>query len=159
MMGSDRTGRRPGRMVVAGVLALVLALGACEAPEPTVDLTEVEAGASARANTVEGEAGFAPFTPGMTPPSLTNSQEVAQALQRHYPTLLRDAGIGGTVDVLYWIDESGRVVRTELSETSGYPALDEAALRVAEVLEFSPARNEGEPVDVVVSIPISFRAQ
>lgn len=159
MMGSDRIERRPGRMVLAGVLALVLGIGACEAPEPTVGFTEVEAGTLARADVLEGEAGFAPFTPAMTPPSLINSKEVAQALHRHYPPLLRDAGIGGTVGVLYWIDEAGRVARTELAETSGHPALDEAALRVAEVLEFTPARKEGEPVGVVVSIPISFRTQ
>lgn len=154
MLGNERTGRRPGRMVLAGALALVLAIGACEAPEPTVSVAEVEAAPQAQANAVEG--GFVGFTPEMTRPTLTNAVAVSDALHRHYPPAVREAGIGGTVDVVLWIDENGQVARTEVAETSGFSELDEAAERVAEVMEFRPARHEDEPVAVVVVIPITF---
>jgi TonB family protein len=102
---------------------------------------------------------FRAFTPDMVQPSLRNTAEVEQALKRYYPPLLRDAGIGGTVMVLFWIDESGRVVKYQVGKSSGYPNLDEAATKVADIMRFSPARNRDQPVRVVVQIPITFRVQ
>jgi TonB family protein len=96
------------------------------------------------------------FTPMTTPPQLINRAEVTEALQRLYPVSLRDAGIGGTPTVWFFIDETGRVVQTRLHASSGYPALDEAALRTADIMRFSGARNRDRPVPVWVSIPIVF---
>jgi outer membrane biosynthesis protein TonB len=36
---------------------------------------------------------------------------VQRALERNYPPLLRDAGIGGTPVVWFFIDENGRVLK------------------------------------------------
>ena len=36
------------------------------------------------------------FTPYTIEPEITNKREVAAALRREYPPLLRDAGVGGT---------------------------------------------------------------
>ncbi|HEY8483002.1 MAG TPA: energy transducer TonB [Longimicrobiales bacterium] len=102
---------------------------------------------------------FRAFTPDMVFPSLRNTSEVEQALKRYYPPLLRDAGIGGTVMVLFWIDENGRVVKHQVGKSSGYPNLDEAATKVADIMRFNPARNRDQPVRVVVQIPITFRVQ
>ncbi|MCH1570201.1 MAG: energy transducer TonB, partial [Longimicrobiales bacterium] len=44
------------------------------------------------------------------------------------------------------------------SESSGHPALDDAALNVAGAYEFSPARNGDEDVPVWVQFPITFRS-
>ena len=104
-------------------------------------------------------ASFRAFTPDMVQPALRNGNEVAQALRRYYPPLLRDAGIGGTVMVLFWIDEEGRVVRHQIGRSSGYPNMDEAATQVADIMRFSPALNRDRPVRVVVQIPITFRVQ
>lgn len=104
-------------------------------------------------------ASFQAFTPNMVRPELRNSSEVARALERYYPALLRDAGIGGTVMVLFWIDESGKVVQHKIGQSSGYPAMDEAATKVADIMQFSPALNRDKPVRVVVQIPITFRVQ
>jgi TonB family protein len=57
--------------------------------------------------------------------------DVQRALVRNYPPLLRDAGIGGTPMVWFFIDENGRVLKTQLSQSSGYDALDAAAIAVA----------------------------
>lgn len=109
--------------------------------------------------TSEDLSSFRAFTPDMVRPSLRNQGEVEQALKRYYPPLLRDAGIGGVVNVLFWIDETGRVVKYQVAQSSGYPALDEAATQVADVMRFSPALNRDQPVRVVVQIPIRFQVQ
>lgn len=102
---------------------------------------------------------FRAFTPDMVQPSLRNRGEVERALQRHYPPLLRDAGIGATVNVTFWIDETGKVVRYQVAQSSGYEAFDEAAVKVADIMQFSPALNRNQPVRVMVAIPIRFQVQ
>ncbi len=99
------------------------------------------------------------FTPYTVKPVLKNSDAVARALQRYYPPLLRDAGIGGTVNIWFFIDENGRVVKTQLKKGSGHDALDAAALKVADIMEFSPALNREQKVKVWVDMPIVFKTQ
>lgn len=101
----------------------------------------------------------APFTTMTVRPRLRNEAEVARALIRLYPPLLRDAGVGGTALVWVYIDEEGRVQRTRLDATSGYADLDAAALRVAERMEFTPAYNRDQRVPVWIAIPIRFESQ
>jgi len=96
------------------------------------------------------------FTPFTVRPDIRNRSELQQALEREYPPLLRDAGIGGTVQVWIYIDETGTVGRTLVNVSSGHPALDEAALRVADIIEFTPALNRDVPVPVWISLPVAF---
>ena len=96
------------------------------------------------------------FTPYTKKPDYTNAAEVRSALEREYPPLLRDAGIGGTTIVWFFIDEDGVVKNQTIQASSGHEALDEAALRVAPVFEFTPAENRGEPVPAWVQLPITF---
>lgn len=99
------------------------------------------------------------FTPFTVKPDLRNRREVAAALTREYPPLLRDAGIGGTVLVWFFIDEDGRVRETLVKQTSGQRALDRAALAVAQVFRFSPALNRDKRVPVWISLPIIFQSR
>jgi TonB family protein len=99
------------------------------------------------------------FTPMTQPPRLINAGEVQQMLGQLYPPVLRDAGIGGAPTVWFFIDETGTVVRTQLNQSGGHPALDEAALKAAEFMRFEPALNREERVAVWVTIPVIFRAQ
>ncbi len=99
------------------------------------------------------------FTPFTVEPRLKNQDDVQRALQRNYPPLLRDAGIGGKATVWFFIDENGKVVKTQLNESSGYTALDEAALSVANLMQFTPALNRDKKVQVWVSIPIAFTSK
>lgn len=103
--------------------------------------------------TGETRDGFAVLT---TLPRLLNEAEVKRELERAYPAFLRDAGIGGEVLVWLLLDENGRVVKTEVKSGSGHAALDEAALRVGEMMRFSPARNRDRDVRVWVSVPFRF---
>ena len=97
------------------------------------------------------------FTPVTVPPRVLNADEVVRAMRREYPSVLRDAGIGGTVKVLLSIDAEGRVLRTSIDAGSGYAALDEAALAVADVIRFSPAMNRDLRVAVQVVFPVVFQ--
>ena len=99
------------------------------------------------------------FTPFTVRPELKNRADVARLLERNYPPLLRDAGIGGETLVWFFIDESGRVQKTQINKSSGYDALDQAALAVAEQMEFSPALNRDKRVPVWVAIPIVFSSR
>jgi TonB family protein len=96
------------------------------------------------------------FTPYTVRPDITNRAEVARALEESYPSELRDQGIGGTVNVWFLIDETGAVRRAMVDETSGHERLDEAALEVAETIEFTPAMNRDKAVPVWIAMPITF---
>ena len=99
------------------------------------------------------------FTPMTVSPEILNRSEVQQALIRLYPSILRDAGIGGQVVVWFFISESGQVLDRRVSESSGQLPLDEAALQVADVFRFSPALNREEIVQVWIQLPITFQVQ
>jgi protein TonB len=97
------------------------------------------------------------LTPYTRPPQMTNVREVTQALEREYPRSLRDAGIGGDVNVWFFIDTLGVVQNRQVNTGSGYEQLDEAALDVASVARFTPAQNMDKKVPVWISLPITFQ--
>lgn len=92
-------------------------------------------------------------------PQLLNASEVERALVRNYPALLRDAGVGGRVVLWLLIDENGRVIDTDVRESSGQLAFDSAAARVGEIMRFSPGMNREDRVRVWVSLPVVFRTK
>jgi protein TonB len=111
----------------------------------------------ARADDAPG--GFEALAPSMTPPRLRNPDQVRATLERNYPPFLRDAGIGGIVNVHIWLDENGTIVHSKIGRSSGHPPLDEAALRVVGIMRFAPATNRDRPVRVIVDLPIEFKAR
>ena len=54
---------------------------------------------------------------------------------------------------------NGQIVQSRIGQSSGYPALDEAALRVVEIMRFKPALNRDRAVRVIVNLPIQFEAR
>lgn len=98
------------------------------------------------------------FTPFTVAPEVRNRADVQRALEREYPSMLRDAGIGGTVIVWFYINEQGVVETVQVNESSGHAQLDDAALRVAQQFEFTPALNREDIVAVWVQIPIQFQS-
>lgn len=99
------------------------------------------------------------FTPFTVAPTILNRDEVVRAMEREYPPLLRDAGIGGRAVVWFFIDENGAVQDYRVSESSGHQALDDAALAVADVYRFSAALNRDKKVPVWVQFPITFQVR
>jgi protein TonB len=76
-----------------------------------------------------------------------------------YPEALFQQRISGTVLLRLFADETGRVVpeSTRVQESSGYPALDSAALAAAPQLQFAPALRNGTPVPTLFTQPVHFR--
>ena len=80
-------------------------------------------------------------------------------MARLYPPTLRDAGVGGTVELSLHIDERGNVLEARVLAGSGHDSLDEAALELSDAFRFSPALNMDKPVAVWVSFPVVFQVR
>ncbi len=105
-----------------------------------------------------GDISVAPvFTPMTVRPEIRNRAEIQQALLTQYPAMLRNAGIGGTVEVWFFISEEGRVLNRRVFRSSGFVQLDDAALKVADVFRFTPALNRQKVVQVWIRFPIKFQ--
>ena len=96
------------------------------------------------------------FIPYTQAPELRNKKEVLAFLKSTYPSMLKQAGVGGTVLLWLYIDKVGQVQRTVLAESSGYEQLDEAAKKVAEKMHFRPAMNRDKTTAVWLAQSIDF---
>jgi protein TonB len=76
-----------------------------------------------------------------------------------YPPELYARKVQGNVTLRIHIDTSGRVQpeSTTVVESSGYEALDSAAVHGARVLRFRPAFTNGVPLAISVLFPVYFR--
>jgi protein TonB len=73
-----------------------------------------------------------------------------------YPELAKRVGIEGRVYIRAFVDESGSVIKAEITKGIG-GGCDEAALDAVLKTQFSPGKQRGRPVKVQVTIPIVFR--
>lgn len=92
-----------------------------------------------------------------THPVMLNGAEALQALEREYPRTLKDAGIEGRVELWLYLSAEGVVEQAQIKTSSGNPLLDEAALRVAPEMRFSPALNREKATAVWVSQWVTFQ--
>jgi TonB family protein len=78
-----------------------------------------------------------------------------------YPEALLAQRIEGTVLLRLYADSNGMIApeSTRVAESSGYPALDSAAIAGAAGLRFAPAVHEGRSVATAFLQPIQFRSQ
>lgn len=161
-MTSDPPKRVVVRTLALGAVALLAVSGACLAPEPgseerdgsPVEVRETgqDPGVLA-ASDIADEPVHTPYT---VAPDIRNRGEIVQALQDAYPPLLEEAAVEGKAVIWFLVDRAGSVREVELRESAGHEALDRAALEVARVFEFTPARNGEEEVPVWIALPISF---
>lgn len=134
-------------VILAGALAFTCI--ACAARPP--------AAAPEALATPEGrQAGGEPDSLGRVRPEMLNSEQVNRALTLEYPQALKEFRIGGTTVVHLFIDKEGIVRKQVVGESSGHAMLDSAALRVARLARFSPARNRDGPVALWISLNITF---
>jgi protein TonB len=76
-----------------------------------------------------------------------------------YPDSARRQGIEGTALLKMRITEQGRVEDVQVERSAGHPDLDESAMEAVRRWRFDPARRDGEPVAIQVTIPIVFKLQ
>jgi TonB family protein len=76
-----------------------------------------------------------------------------------YPPALYAQKVQGNVTLRLYIDADGRVMTdsTRVVETSGYSALDSAAVKGSEDLSFVPAKRRGQAMPVSLLFPVYFR--
>src|SRR3954466_4783185 len=76
-----------------------------------------------------------------------------------YPPALYAQKVQGNVTLRIFIDREGAVVAdsTRIAETSGFTALDSAAMKGSRDLKFEPAKTQGQPVPVSILLPVYFR--
>ena len=96
-------------------------------------------------------------TSGSNTPVIANHQEILQARRHEYRTTgMMERGVADTAVVQMLVDTLGRVEDVKVGVSSENETLDQAALRVARVHRFEPARNRGKAVAVWISLSISF---
>jgi TonB family protein len=106
----------------------------------------------------KGEGSNLPFqTVGRQPdiaPVMLNKE-----LPFRYPPALYAQKVQGNVTLRIYIDRDGSIVgdSTRVAETSGFNALDSAAMKGSRDLKFQPAKTQGVPVPVSILLPVFFR--
>ena len=83
-----------------------------------------------------------------------DAKKMIEALQSSYAQKVQ-----GNVTLRIHIDASGAVrpESTSVVESSGYPALDSAAVTGSRALRFKPAFAKGAPLAISVLFPVYFR--
>ena len=152
--GADTVMRRPrgigyiGRMSLhqlrrAGLLAVVgagwLWLGACADQQTSQRVAQAFQARAATPDEV---------------PRMLNTE-----LPFRYPAALYARKVQGNVTLRLRIDRDGQVSpdSTRIEESSGYTALDSAAVKGSQELHFIPAKLRGEPMPVTILFPVYFR--
>lgn len=91
-------------------------------------------------------------------PEVANRRELVRTLERTYPPMLRDAGLAGRVVVQLVVNTDGRVDPASIQVVSStHPEFEAASRRAAERMRFRPAKVNGVPVRVMISLPIDWQ--
>ena len=122
----------PARAAVAALLGVGLA---CKPAPPAADASP-------------------PLPAAQEPPVPLDAESPIQ-----YPPKLFDQHVEGDVVLRLVVDSTGRLLpeSTRVAESSGYRALDSAAVAGARNLHFAPARRRGVAVSTAFLEPIEFR--
>jgi TonB family protein len=131
----------------SGWLAATAQGGCVMRPLGWVVLAALACGGSASSNTSAD-------VPAEEPPVALNAEPTVQ-----YPPGLYDQAVEGDVELRLFVDSTGRLApeSTRVTESSGYPGLDSAAVRGAARLRYAPGRRRGLPVATSFLQTIEFR--
>src|ERR1017187_6770156 len=77
-------------------------------------------------------------------------------ISNYYPEQARRDGQEGRAQVKIFINTSGKVESAEIASSSGFPILDEAAIKVGRAFRFKPPTQEGKPVATCPVLPVKF---
>jgi TonB family protein len=123
-------------------LSLLQALAARTNPA-TVDLHARTTSCAAPASTPSGTSGVKMIS-------------MSRQLEDVYPPVEKAFGASGRVVILLGVSASGCAERLGVFQSSGVPALDDAALELAESASFLPAVNNSVAYASAVRLPFSF---
>lgn len=104
-------------------------------------------------------ASFALLTALLTVPAFAQTKPEppvpVRTVAPDYPEELRRDGVSGLVMVKCTIDEQGNVVETQVEKSSN-SAFEKPAVAALRKWKFKPAKQDGAPVVIKVSIPMKF---
>ena len=100
-------------------------------------------------------AGIFNYVEQLPSPAFDLNKFLAENL--HYPPVAEKKGIQGKVKVRFTVDELGRVGEVEVTEHVS-PELDAEAIRVVLLMpDWRPGKQNGDPVKVIYTLPLSFK--
>ncbi len=93
-----------------------------------------------------------------TLPELLSRREAEQIIAAEYPAELKEAGVGGSVELQFWVTSMGMVENISFQNGSSHLQLNFAAARAAQKFQFKPATVNGVPVGTLVKVTVHFHA-
>jgi protein TonB len=135
-------------------------------PPPDIDVAiQVDAGPNTAIQAVTNERPVvAPPPPPAQPKAATvktapsTSGRGARTPLPEYPPASRRAGEAGTVTLRCYVSEQGRCSEVSVVKSSGFPKLDEAAVKeVQRNWKFVPGKEDGKPVATWHSFNVTFK--
>ena len=77
----------------------------------------------------------------------------------NYPAAAAEDGVQGRVVVEFEVSKTGTIEKVRVIR-GRHPALDKEALRVVKAMpKWNPGRNNGQPVKVTYTLPVTFKLQ
>jgi TonB family protein len=77
----------------------------------------------------------------------------------YYPAAAREQGWQGTALLKVLVLRNGSVGSLEILRSSGFSILDRSALKAVKDWKFIPAQKDGQPIEIGVEIPVTFRLE
>jgi protein TonB len=98
----------------------------------------------------------APVAPRAPVPGTNMKVTYAPDVKDFYPDSSKRNNEAGRALVKVCVSSAGKLENAEVSTTSGFPLLDDAAIRYAKAMRFKPATSEGKPVEQCLNLPVKF---
>lgn len=156
-MTSSNAGRRLRLAAATAGVCVLATLAAGALPVPAQPRFQRPAAPTALpADTVPGaRGGVYDVAQVADRPVLVNGAELARRLDALYPPLLKSAGVRGEAEVALVVNAQGAVTEARVLSAS-HPAFGEAASTAIRDARFRPAKHQGKPVAVRVTMPFTF---
>ena len=148
------------RMRWSCLTALVMFLLSCNAafaaqsqassPDSSSKISSVPASVPTNVADDEAFAGYQRVMTGITPPQAKHSPNPK------YPELPPDAETKGVVVMLVGVNAQGRVEPVHVLRSTG-PAFQKAAVDTVKKWKFRPAKKDGQPVPVQITVEMNFQ--
>ncbi len=137
--------------------------GAIDITEGTNDLNKVQVKEQVIAETkpVEEEKVYNIAMVEQKPEFVGGEAAMYKWLSDHinYPAAAAEEGVSGRVVVEFEVSKTGSIEKVRVIR-GRHPALDKEALRVVKSMpKWNPGRNNGQPVKVTYTLPVTFRLQ
>ena len=96
---------------------------------------------------------------GFAAPSVLAVPRYGRNRELYYPAMAREKGWQGTTLLKVQVLKNGFVGSLEVLRSSGFSILDQSALKGVKEWRFIPAQKDGQPIEIGVEIPVTFRLE